>query len=269
MKKIFCIAMLCALFVSCEKNIGPEPENQASKYACELPASYVNGKQAWVPGDKILVHGEYSKDQVIFTLTPADISDDGKTCYVSVAGIAPYEQKIVKSKFYAAYPADLVSNSSQCKDINSFKGTNALLMSGYDNGKKFVMESRVGGVAFTVSGDFDAYELYGNNGEILGYTSLTSQVNTNSKLYAKSRGTNVYTVKGKLVADGNSLNHVCFPDQPVLTDGFYMVLYKGGNAVKRFYTEDRFEVKRSQFIDLGDITSKLQDYNQAADSHVS
>jgi hypothetical protein len=102
MKRIFCIAMLCALFASCERTIGPDPENQADKYACELPASYVNGKQAWVPGDKILIHGEYSKDQSIVTLTPADISEDGKTCYLSVDGIEPYVQKIVKSKYYVA-----------------------------------------------------------------------------------------------------------------------------------------------------------------------
>ena len=259
--------MLCALFASCERTIGPDPENQADKYACELPASYVNGKQAWVPGDKILIHGEYSKDQSIVTLTPADISEDGKTCYLSVDGIEPYVQKIVKSKYYVAYPADMVSNINHCKDINSFNGTNALLMSGYDSGKKFVMESLVGGVVFSVSGDYDSYELTGNNGEVLGYSTLTSQVNTNSKLFAKSRGTNVYAVSGE-IADGDQ-THVCFPDQPTLTDGFHMVLYKGGNAVKRFYTEERFVIKRNEFINLGDITSKLTDYSQSADTHVS
>jgi hypothetical protein len=47
-------------------------------YSCQLP-EIENGKAAWVPGDQILIHGEYSADQKIVTLTPADISEDGKT----------------------------------------------------------------------------------------------------------------------------------------------------------------------------------------------
>ena len=68
MKKIFSIALMCAaMFASCERPEGPEPDVQGNgeKYSIELPASDVNGKQAWMPGDQILVHGEYSKDQVI------------------------------------------------------------------------------------------------------------------------------------------------------------------------------------------------------------
>ena len=65
-----------------------------------------------MPGDQILVHGEYSKDQAVVTLSPLDISEDGKTCYISFSGVTPYEQKGTKTKFYAAYPAELVKNAS-------------------------------------------------------------------------------------------------------------------------------------------------------------
>ena len=271
MKKIFSILLVSALFISCERPVGPEPDvpNTEDKHACALPASYVNGKQEWIPGDKILIHGEYSEDQAIVTLTAADISSDGKTCYVSVAGITPYEQKIVKSKYYAAYPADLVSNISQCKDMNNFTSTNALLMGGYDSEKKFVFESLVGGVVFTVSGDFDSYEFRGNNDEVIGYTSLTCQITPNSKLYAKSRGTALAVLEGNVIADGKTCNHICFPDQPSFTDGFNIVFYKNGKTVKCYYTEDRYQVKRSEFIDLGDITSKLADFSQSSDNHLS
>jgi hypothetical protein len=146
MKKIFSIALVCAaLFASCERPEGPEPDGQGNgeKYSIELPASDVNGKQAWMPGDQILVHGEYSKDQVIVTLNPADISSDGKTCYISFSGVEPFVQKAVKSKFYAAYPAEIVSNASHCKDASTFSVTNAMLMAGYDKGKTFVMETLV------------------------------------------------------------------------------------------------------------------------------
>ena len=268
MKRIFSIAILCALFASCEKPVGPEPglENN-EKYSCELPASYVNGKEAWVPGDQILIHGKSASDHVVVTLTAADISEDRKTCYVSVGDIEPYTQTGVKSKYYLAYPAQVVTSSS--KDINNYNNTNALLLTGYDKGKTFVLESLVGGFAFTVSGDMDSYELRGNNDETVGLSSLSCRVNTNSKIYANSRGAAQTVITGSVVADGVTINHICMPDQPVLADGFHLVFYKNGAAVKSYYVEDKLEVKRSQFIDLGDITSKLTAFSQNADTHVS
>lgn len=270
MKRIFSIAIVCALFASCEKPVGPEPgQENSEKYSCELPASYVNGKESWVPGDQIVIHGESSQDQAVVTLTAADISADGKTCYVSVAGVTPYEQKGVKSKYYFAYPAEVVNNPAKPKDMNTFKTTNALLITGYDKGNTFVLESLVGGVVFTVSGDMDSYELRGNNDETVALSSLTCRVNTNSKIYANSRGTAQTTLTGTVSADGVTRNHICFPDQPVLADGFHLVFYKDGKAVKSYYVEDKLEIKRSEFIDLGDITSKLTDFKQNADTHVS
>ena len=272
MKRIFSIALVCAaLFASCERPEGPEPDGQGNgeKYSIELPASDVNGKQAWMPGDQILVHGEYSKDQVIVTLNPADISSDGKTCYISFSGVEPFVQKAVKSKFYAAYPAEIVSNASHCKDASTFSVTNAMLMAGYDKGKTFVMETLVGGFSFTVSGDFDSYEIRGNNEETVAFSSLSSRITPNAKIYANSRGTAQIVTTGTLVADGQTLNHICFPEQPSFLDGFHLVLCKGGKAVKSYYTEEVFEVKRGQFTSLGDITSKLTDFSQSADTHVS
>ena len=269
MKKYLIIAAACALLASCERPDGPEPVDNSDKYACALPEAYVNGKTAWVPGDQILVHGEKTDDQVVFTLAPADISEDGKTCYLSVDGIAPYEQKGVNSKYYAAYPAELVNNPSHCKDANNFTVTNALLMSGYDKGKTFIMESLVGGFSFTVSGDFDSYEIRGNNDEIVALASLGCRVTANAKLYANSRGAAQIIATGTPVADGSTVNYICMPDQPIFLDGIHIVFFKGGKTVKSFYTEDSFEVKRSEFIALGDLTSKLTDYSLSADTHVS
>ena len=270
MKSVFSFALMCILFISCDKPAESDgPVNNEDKYACELPASSVNGKEAWVSGDQILIHGEYSQDQVIVTLTPSDISSDGKICYLSVNGVTPYEQKAVKSKFYAAYPAEIVNNPSHCKDANNFTSTNALLMSGYDKDKTFVMESLVGGFAFTVSGDYDSYEFRGNNDETVGFNSLSCRITPAAKIYAQSKGAAMITVTGEIVADGKSLNHICFPEQLSFLDGFHLVLYKAGKAVKSYYTEDAYEVVRSQFTLLGDITSSLTDFSQSADTHVS
>lgn len=270
MKKILGIAFFCVLFASCERPEGPGPDGQDSgeTYSVALP-DVENGKQGWLPGDQILVHGEYSKDQVIITLEPKDISDDGKTCYISFAGVEPYEQKAVKSKFYAAYPAEIVNNANHCKDVNSFSSTNAMLMSGYDKGTTFVMETIVGGFVFTVSGDYDSYEIRGNNEEVVAFSSLSCRITPNAKIYANTKGSSQIVTTGTLVSDGKTMNHICFPEQPSFLDGFHLVLCKDGKAVKSYYTEEVYEVTRGSFISLGDITSKLTDFSQSADTHVS
>lgn len=268
---LYTLIFACVFFASCERPspIESEPVDNSDKYACTLPEAYVNGKTAWIPGDQILIHGEYSEDQIIVTLTPSDISEDGKTCYLSVEGITPYEQKGVNSKYYAAYPAELVKNASHCKDVNNFTSTNALLMSGYDKGQSFIMESLVGGFTFSASGAFDSYELRGNNDETVAYTSLGCRVTANAKIYANSKGSAQIINKGKVVADGQTVNHICFPEQSVFLDGFHLVFFKDGKTVSSFYTEETYEVKRSQFTALGDITSKLTDFTPSAETHVS
>lgn len=270
MKRILCIVAACACFISCEEPIDQNgPVDIEGKHALILP-EVSDGKAAWLPGDRILVHGETSADEVLVTLTAGDISTDGKTCYVSVEGIAPYEQKGVKSKLYAAYPGELVKSEDQRKDKNTFTATNALLLSGYDVGETFVFEYLVGGFSFTVTGDFDSYEIKGNNDELIGYSYLTSRVNSNAKIYSSSKGSEMTSIKGSVVADGAVVNHICFPNEPKLIDGFHLVFYKGEEPVKTLYTEKAYEIKRSGFIALGDITSSLTDYSRpAADTHKS
>lgn len=270
MKMYLTIAIACVFLVSCERASETEKGNgELQKHSCSLPASE-NGKSSWLPGDMLLIHGEMSADQKIITLTAEDISADGKTCYLSVEGVPPYEQKVVKSRYYVAYPAELVKNPSQCKESTTFTGTNHILMAGYDKGEEFLMESITGGFAFTVSGDFDSYRCKGNNDETMGYTSLTSKITPNAILYAEKRGTAVLEITGSVLGNGADMNHICFVDQPTLADGFMLIFYKNDIPVKYLYTEEQYQIKRGQFIDLGDITSKLSDYKSpAADSHVS
>ena len=61
---------------------GPDvdPETQTLKFV--LPDGSLKTK--WVAGDKIVVHGEYAKDQVTVTLDAADISADGRSASKSV-----------------------------------------------------------------------------------------------------------------------------------------------------------------------------------------
>ena len=157
-----------AIFASCvetEDLTGDGSSNYDGFYTVQLPTS-VNGKTSWLPGDKLVVHGEYSKDQQIITLDANDISEDGKVCTIYVSGVTPYDQKGTKTKYYIAYPGELVSNASHCKDVSTFSSTNAILLAGYQKKESFILMSLVGGLTFTVDGDFDSYELRGNNGHI-------------------------------------------------------------------------------------------------------
>ena len=240
------------------------------EYTVSLPEGMVNGKTVWVAGDQILVHGEYSSDQQIYTLTPADIAEDGKTCTISVRGIAPYEQKNLKSVYYAAYPAEMVVNDKHCKDVSKFNGTNAILLAGYNKGRTFIMETLTGGINFTINGDFDSYSMTGNNDENIYYSSLSARINEKSKIYANSKGDEHKLLNGNLIADGKTSNYICFSGDINLLDGLYLTVYNNGKPVKTFYTEDVYSIKRNEFIQLGDITNKLADYKApAGESHTS
>ena len=265
------IASFALLATSCIEQTPIEPDvDNSDKYACALPATEGVGKAAWLPGDQLIIHGETTADQKTVILAPEDISADGKICYVSVDGVAPFEQKNIKSKYYIAYPAELVNNPSQCKESTSFSTSNGLLMAGYDKGTEFIMESLTGGFTFTATGDFDSYKFTGNNEESVGYTSLSAKITPSAKLYADKKGAAVKELSGGVVADGKTVNTICSPDLMSFADGFMLVLYKGDTPVKFFYTEEVFEIARKKFVDLGDITSKLSDYKQpAAGSHVS
>ena len=271
------IALVCvALFSACTEKDGPIDETPVEGngydgiYRIELPASVENCKSAWIPGDKFVVHGESSTDQLVITLAAEDISEDGKLCNIKVEGVTPYEQKATKTVYYIAYPGDIVKNENKCKDKSKFTSTNDLLLVGYNKGKAFVLESVVGGFTFTVNGEYDAYSIVGNNAEILGYSTLTSRITETAKIYCYSKGDNLTSVSGTVISDGKSINSICIPGDLTLPDGFQMTLYNEGTPMKTLYIESPYEVKRDAFISLGDVTSKLIEYKAPeANTHVS
>lgn len=266
--------IILAVLSSCDNMKEPDTTQDTvldteGKYAVQLPV-VENGKGAWVQGDKILIHGELSADQSLVTLTERDITADGKTCYVSVEGVTPYVHEGDSAHYTIAYPGELVKNAKTPKDKNKFTATNAPLMSGYMAGGEFVLEYLTGGWAFTVDGDFDSYVLSGNNNETLGYETLTCRVTEDVKDYVQSKGADVLSLNGAVVADGKTVNHICFPVELDLQTGFTMTFYKGETPVKVLYTEDSYSSTRGVFAALGNLTSKLTDYKAPiADTHVS
>ena len=274
MKNLLKISLMCLILaVGCMEKNGPDLNGSGGYdgvYTVTLPSSTTNGKTAWQSGDKLVVHGESSKDQITLTLAPDDISADGRTCSINVTGVAPYVQKATNSVYYIAYPGDFVENESKCKDKSKFKESNAFLLAGYNVDKNFVVESLVGGLAFTVSGEYDSYEFKGNNSESVGYSTLTCRITTSLKSYLNDKGDALPLISGGVISDGKSMNHICIPGDLDLTDGFMLTLYKGSVPVKTLYTETPYSLKRDEFISLGDISLKLVDYKApAAETHIS
>ena len=270
MKRIFFIAILSALIASCERPVNPEPQpgpsGNGKTYICQLPVVEF-GKEAWVPGDKILFHGGSSDNQMIVTLKAEDIIDD--TLFtVDLSSLKAFKPKVGKSKYFAAYPADNVKNQGQCEDKNTFVQTNNLLMTGYDVAKDTIVFKYItGGLVFTVNGDFDSYEIKGNFGEIVGFDQVTCRINDKFNIPGMNQVGEKTSLTGSVAADGTTVNKIYFPyPQPDFQDGFKLYFIKDGKRVKVLDRAGELGIHRDSFIDLGDITSLIEDYKEADNS---
>ena len=271
MKRLICIATLCAaLIASCERPVNPEPQpgpsGNGKTYLCRLPVVEF-GKEAWVPGDKILFHGGSSENQKVVTLKAEDIIND--TLFtVDLSDIKAHKSSIAKAKYYAAYPADLVQNQGQNGDKNTFVQTNNLLMSGYDVAKDTIAFRYItGGLVFTVEGDFDTYEIKGNYGEILSFDKVTCRINDRMTIPGIDQVGEKTSVTGSVVADGATLNRIYFPyPQPDFQDGFKLYFIKDGKYVKVLDKAGEISIHSDSLTDLGNITSALEDYKEQDNS---
>ena len=270
MKRIFFIAILSALIASCERPVNPEPQpgpsGNGKTYICQLPVVEF-GKEAWVPGDKILFHGGSSDNQMIVTLKAEDIIDD--TLFtMDLSSLKAFKPKVGKSKYFAAYPADNVKNQGQCDDKNTFVQTNNLLMTGYDVAKDTIVFKYItGGLVFTVNGDFDSYEIKGNFGEIVGFDQVTCRINDKFNIPGMNQVGEKTSLTGSVAADGTTVNKIYFPyPQPDFQDGFKLYFSKDGKRVKVLDRAGELGIHRDSFIDLGDITSQIEDYKEADNS---
>ena len=270
MKRIFFIAILSALIASCERPVNPEPQpgpsGNGKTYICQLPVVEF-GKEAWVPGDKILFHGGSSDNQMIVTLKAEDIIDD--TLFtVDLSSLKAFKPKVGKAKYFAAYPADNVKNEGQCEDKNTFVQTNNLLMTGYDVAKDTIVFKYItGGLVFTVNGDFDSYEIKGNFGEIVGFDQVTCRLTDKFNIPGMNQVGEKTCIAGSVIADGATVNKIYFPyPQPDFQDGFKLYFSKDGKRVKVLDRAGELGIHRDSFIDLGDITSQIEDYKEADNS---
>ena len=280
-KSLIIAAVFCAaIAVSCNKNIAEEPTAPASHiFTCVLgdPDSKVDideqGKVTWEVGDEIYIHaGKNGSESVTMTLTSSDISADGKTATIDIGSLTGYDRtdRGYISQFFAIFPASAASTSNNMYYETRVNDLSIPPMGGYDNGENvFIFRNLCGIIRYTVSGNFDSFAFSGNNDETVTYTPdyqvrLVLQ-NDGSELFERtsSNGANsaAQTVStGAVAADGSTVNYICIPGGANLSGGFTIKFKDGDEVIKIAQTDTPVNIGRNKILDLGDITSKLENY---------
>ena len=257
-------------FTACNHDPDPEPEpidpTETRTLTFVIPDFTVGEgeaipeyiKTAWVAGDQIVVHGEYAKDQVTVTLAAGDISADGKTATKTVEGLRPYKRDDCASVLYASYPAGAVSNLKHCFFYSQFSTTNAQLMAACNSGDTFQFQNICGVISFSVEGDYDAYALSTPKKNALGYESLQVKLTDNVQNYKQYLGEPIIQIEEALA--GSNVR-IFVPDGTEFTAGYTIKLKKGDLFVRILKTHDPVKIERGTVLDLGDITDKLEIYD--------
>lgn len=236
--------------------VQPEPETRTLTFVLssgeDTPAGF---KTAWEAGDRIVIHGEYAKNEVVVELGAGDISSDGKTATKTVDNLFPYEREDCASSLYASYPAEFSDNLTHCFFYSKFSSTNAQLMAACNDGDVFTFENVCGALCFT-AGDYDSYSITGRKKETLGYSFLQVKVTDSESDFLQYRGEPVITLEGCL-SDGDG---VVFLPEGLSAEGCTIKFFKDGKPVAIYKGTDSFEIARGCASSLGDITAGIEPY---------
>ena len=321
MKKIYTLILLalCSVwsFLSCQKNEeavlieGGEVEEVAAAKVLNLSVPYpaletangtkvtrnpATGVSQWVAGDKIVIYGKPNSadptNYVVHTITPAEISDP-TVANISVDVSAIGESYYCSPHHYSiAYPADDWDYYSKWSSDGrgAFTNTNQILLGGYiaDDLSSATLYNLSAVIAFKVSGDYDSYNFFGNDGdEVVGYSRLVYNMNTSTPLYVMKYGTATYgtlgdltTISGSVNGDGSTYNFICIPrhHDPDGSDassldasfpsGFTIQFVKNGNVVKYVTSTAKLdELQPGHYVDLGLIPDgAMHDYESIPSS---
>lgn len=291
----FAAVALCAaaLAISCNKEsiqINVEKaQPEMVTFTCQLPDTDTKvaitpdgtaGKVAWEVGDAIHIHTGHirSGEYTTVTLTKDDISADGKTAKITFEALKKYDyadwveegEENNYGDYYASYPAAATSNPESCYNKSYFSKTNNILMAACDDGEgNFKFFNLCGIISFEVESGYDSYVFSGNAGETVGYSTYVVEINRNSSQTFNRKET--ADPKTSISADLQSgVNYICLPNGTNFTEGFTIKFKKDGEIVKVATTENGVNVARNKMLVLGDITSRLTDYEApSTDEHKS
>lgn len=214
-------------------------------------------KNAWLPGDQIVVHGEYSRDQVLVTLEAADISSDGKSATKTVEGLLPYKREDCGSTLYASYPADVVDNLKHCFFYSKFSTTNSQLLAAFNESDTFRFCDVCGAISFTVDDSFDSYSISGTRKEALGYEFLQVKLTDAESNYRQYVGDPVLSLSGELTPGANI---ICLPDGSSLS-GCTIKFARDGQFTGIYKYSEGIQVNRGDVVNLGNIAENIEPYD--------
>lgn len=283
MKKMYILALAAlAMAFSCQKTENsPEPASEpvVRTFTCtiaepdtKLAIDDATGKTTWEVGDKILIHGEYTKEEWCTTITlgSENISADGKTATFTIGDITTYVRSGYNSNLYAQYPADAVVANNHCYWNNRFNKSNAPLMVGYNKGDSFVMYNLCGILSFVVSGeDFDSFTLTGNNDETVAYSALQSRIRLKDDNTENLDGFPIRALGDDYTSDPlktlsadfvDGENRIFIPGGVNFTGGFTIKFIKSGAIVKTLSTTSSVSVPRNSYRPMGNVTAYLKTY---------
>ena len=278
MKKIYSFLILCTgffLLASCVKSADdPSPVNPGEKEEAQpvskeltfvLPETSVSGKDRWVDGDQIVVHGEYAAQQVTVTLAAANISSDGKKATITVENLYPYVRKDVGSTLYAGYPASAVSNLKHCFFYTMFNTTKEPVMAASNTADQdtFQFADIFSALNFSVTGNYDAYALTGRKDAVVGYEAFQVKLTDNEKNYSQYCQGPMVTISGSLAP--GSAQQIWLPGDIELPYGYVLKFFKDGKAVMAYTTKQEASLNRGKTLDIGDITPYLEEYEMDID----
>ena len=284
-----CVALMA---LSCQKSIEeitPPDENvaQLTTITCEFPSITdqngtkvslaADGTTGWVAGDKIAIYGARNStpgdasthiDPIIHTLTASEVVNPQVAIFdVDLTGLI--EDPAGKYPYNAAYPADDWAFYSDWYSSARarFYETNQILLAGYIDGGKMTLLNLCGVIMFQVEGDFDQYQFFGNNNEVVGYDDYLVEVNASTPNYLKKPGEEYGTngPKKKLLAsvngDGTTLNYIFVPNEANLTAGFTIQFLKDGVIKKYVKSQASLTLTHGHGINLGKLPdSAIHDY---------
>lgn len=275
-------ALLALSAISCQTIIDEgEPvmevrEPQLVTLTCEYPGMVSpsgtkvtldeSGNAGWEVGDKIVIFGK-SRTKVVHELVAGDIVDPSVAIFTEdLSGLVEDEAPHV---YNAAFPADDFDfYSSNSYGRARFYETNQVLMAGYLDGDKIVLQNLCAAITFKVSGDFDTYVFTGRNGtEIVGYEDYLVEINNASPSYLKKQGEPYGTngpkasITGPVINDGSSLNYVFIPNVADLSSGFTIKFAKNGVIKKTITSTAPLTLSHGHMVNLGLLPSEyMKDY---------
>ncbi len=267
MKKILHAALLLAAIVpmACQQTpvVDPEQEEPQKVEPVSLQLTFVlpdeGNKTAWVAGDKIVVHGEYAKDQVTVTLAAGDISADKKRASLQVDKLFPYVREDCASTLYASWPADAVDNLKHCFFYSKFSTTSQQLLAACnDADNTFRFQEVLGALRFSTGSDlYDSFTLTGNKKDCLGYSFMQVKLTDKEQNFKQYVGEPVIS----LDLQASQVNQIYMPAGTEIQAGFQIKFRKDGKFVKAYKTSQNIVIERGKTVDLGDISAGIVTYD--------